>query len=95
MALRFEWDKEKAERNLAKHGVGFAEASTVFSDPLSETIVDQRHSVNENRFFTIGLSERFRLLVVSHTDLDNDQVRIISARPATTAERHEYESSGR
>ena len=68
MALTFEWDKEKAERNLANHGIGFAEACTVFSDPLSETVPDTRHSLGEERYFTLGYSDRFRLLAVSHLD---------------------------
>jgi len=95
MALIFEWDKAKAESNLAKHGIGFAEGSTVFGDPLSVTVFDERHSIDEDRFLTIGLSERFRILVIAHTDPDHEQVRIISARTATPAERRDYESSGR
>ena len=48
--MRFDWDSEKASRNLTKHGVSFAEASTAFGDPLSVTIPDPRHSRGEERF---------------------------------------------
>ena len=54
--MRFEWDTEKAAYNLAKHGVSFHDAATVFGDPLAGTILDPRHSVEEQRFVTIGHS---------------------------------------
>jgi len=49
MPLTFEWDSRKARSNLAKHGVGFEEASTIFGDPLSFTILDPEHSLSEER----------------------------------------------
>jgi len=88
--LRFEWDPEKAAENLAKHGVSFEEAATVFRDALSATGSDPDHSVDEERFITFGLSTAGRLLVVAHTDRD-DTIRIISARPVTPREREIYE----
>ncbi len=90
MGLTFEWDEAKAEENLAKHGVSFPEATTVFGDLLSATIPDPAHSVGEERFLTIGLSHQSRLLVVAHADR-GDTIRIISARVATRAERKSYE----
>jgi uncharacterized DUF497 family protein len=89
--VQFEWDAQKAAENLAKHGVPFDEASTVFGDPLAGTILDPRHSTDESRFVTIGLSTGQRLIVVVHADRD-DRVRIISARRATRRERRTYES---
>ena len=86
----FEWDSEKAKRNKEKHGVSFEEASTVFYDPLSATFDDPGHSVDEYRFITIGLSSYNRLIVVSHTDRE-DNIRLISARPATAHERKRHE----
>ena len=68
MALRFEWDKRKAELNLKEHGVSFDEATTVFSDTLSLTISDPDHSRTEMRFVDIGMSHQGRLLVVSYTN---------------------------
>ena len=92
MAIEFEWDREKAETNLARHGVPFSEATTVFDDPLSLTTPDRTHSVGEERFWIIGHSARHRLLVVAHSD-DGEVARIISARLATAHERQTYEQS--
>ena len=88
--MRFEWDPEKAADNLAKHGVSFEEAATVFRDPLSATGSDPDHAFDEERFVTFGMSAHGRLLVVAHTDRD-DTIRIISARPMTASERNIYE----
>lgn len=90
--MRFEWDENKAAGNLAKHGISFEEAATVFGDPLSDTFDDPDHSAEERRFIIIGTSERGRMLVVSHTD-DGEVVRIISAREPTRGEREFYEES--
>ncbi len=86
MGLYFEWDEEIAERNSQKHGVSFEEAATIFGDRLSLTIGDPLHSVEEDRFITIGLSLRGRILVGIHTNQGND-IRIIGARLATNRER--------
>jgi uncharacterized DUF497 family protein len=88
--LQFEWDSAKAVENLAKHGVSFQEAATVFRDPLSATGADPDHSIGEERFITFGVSTSGRLLVVAHTE-GGDTIRIITARPATAAERKIYE----
>lgn len=61
--LFFEWDSNKAKRNLEIHGVSFDEASTAFKDPLSLTIYDPLHSENEDRFVLIGNSFKNRLLI--------------------------------
>ncbi|MGH8646657.1 MAG: BrnT family toxin [Gammaproteobacteria bacterium] len=89
--MQFEWDREKAKRNLRKHRVSFDEAVTVFYDPLSATFDDPDHSVGERRFITVGYSARGRLLAVSHTERGK-AVRIISARPATRHERKRHET---
>lgn len=85
-----EWDPEKARSNLEKHWVDFHEAGTVFDDPLSTTVPDPAHSVDEQRYITIGLSLSGRILVVAHTDR-GEAVRLITARPATPSERRFYE----
>jgi uncharacterized DUF497 family protein len=90
MSLRFTWDPAKAAANLRKHGVSFMEASTAFADPLSITIPDPDHSVGEERFVLIGLSDRQHLVVVAHAER-SDLIRIISARPANRHERKTYE----
>jgi uncharacterized DUF497 family protein len=90
MPMEFEWDPEKATRNLTTHGVSFHEAATVFGDPWALTFSDPDHSQDEDRFLTFGQSSAGRLLVVSHTDRD-DLTRIISSRRATRRERKLYE----
>lgn len=88
--MRFEWDPKKSKLNLEKHGVSFEEAVTVFYDPLSATFDDPDHSVGEYRDITIGLSSRDRLLVIAHA-ARGENIRIISARPATAHERKRHE----
>ena len=90
MALTFEWDTNKARRNLTKHGISFEESSTVFGDPHSLTIPDPVHSKVEERFVTIGASHRGKLLVVVHTE-PGDNIWIISARVTSRRERLSYE----
>lgn len=89
--MQFEWDREKAKKNLRKHKVSFDEAMTVFYDTLSATFDDPDHSINEERFITIGYSSHGRLLVVSHIER-GQTTRIISARSATVDERKRHES---
>ena len=90
MGLQFEWNGRKAQTNKKKHGVTFEEASTIFGDLLSITIIDLAHSIGEDRFITIGRSINEKLIVVVHTDRD-DIVRIISARKAAKNEKRQYE----
>jgi len=92
LSFIFEWDSAKAEANFAKHGVTFAEATTVLGDPLSITIRDPDHSRTEQRFVDVGLSRSARLLVVAYVER-GDRIRIISARKATRAERNKYEEA--
>lgn len=92
--MQFEWDKEKAEINLKKHGVDFAEAKTVFGDLSAKIFYDDEHSVDENREFIIGYSHRNRLLVVYFTERETRKLRIISARKPTKLEREDYEEYG-
>ena len=84
----FEWDQLKAERNLAKHGVSFEEAATVFADPLALYFED---GTSSDRLLAIGESLRRRVLVVVHLER-GERDRIISARPATGPERRAYQS---
>ncbi|PST47675.1 hypothetical protein COO72_11815 [Bifidobacterium callitrichos] len=90
--LRFDWDDTKAEINLAKHGVSFSEASTVFSDPFARVIDDPEHSsFEEDRFIIMGISAKARLLVVCHCYREQQGIiRIISARKATKNESRQY-----
>jgi uncharacterized DUF497 family protein len=93
------WDPAKAESNWSKHGVSFAEAAEVLLDPLALTVFDPAHSATEDRWFTLGATQRGRLLAVAHTHRDEPvgmaTVRIVTAREATRNERHQYESEPR
>ncbi len=90
--LTFEWDAIKARTNRAKHAVSFLEATTVFGDPAASTIPDPAHSQAENRFIILGRSHTGRILVVVHTER-GDNIRIISARPASQRERKYHEEA--
>ena len=91
--MEFEWDPNKDRGNREKHGISFEEAVTVFDDDLQITIPDPDHSIGEYRYVTIGSTSTGRLVVVSHTEFEDDRIRIISARGATTHERRTYEES--
>ena len=90
--MRFVWDVEKARANWAKHGVSFEDACTVFLDPLALVVPDDRHSVDERRYWIIGSSNRMKLFVVAYSE-GGDTIRIISARKATRSERKSYEEA--
>jgi len=85
------WDAAKAQTNIAKHDVTFAQAVTVLLDPLALTVFDEGHSETEERWFTLGRASEGKLLAVAHTYRPTGpasvQVRIISAREATRRER--------
>jgi uncharacterized DUF497 family protein len=90
--LRFKWDPRKNAENQRKHRVSFEEAETVFADEHALLIDDPEHSTTEDRFVLLGLSVRFRVLLVVHSYRERDGViRIISARRATKLERTRYD----
>jgi uncharacterized protein len=95
--LIFEWDAEKARKNLRKHRIGFDEAKAVFGDPRLLTYPDEGHSETEERYISIGLSARSRVLLVVHTECHRNTagwvIRIISCRKATPLERRAYEEN--
>jgi uncharacterized protein len=88
--MQFEWNNEKAASNLAKHGVSFEEAKTVFDDSVYVDFYDPDHSEDEERYLIVGQSNRGRLLIVSYTERRNS-IRLISAREVTRTERETYE----
>jgi hypothetical protein len=88
--MKIEWDPEKAKFNLKKHGISFEEAATALSDPMAATGADPDHSITEERYVTFGVSEKGRLVVVSHTE-KHETIRIISARKASKGEKELYE----
>jgi len=92
VGIAFEWDRRKDSANRRKHGVGSTEASTVFDDPLSITIPDPDHDIDEERCVIIGMTRKQNLLIVDHT-VREERVRPISARPATNHDRRNYEET--
>ena len=86
--MNFTWDPRKAASNQKKHGVSFEEAATVFADPLALAIEDELH---KDRTLLLGMSDRLRVLLVVHVEIDDDTIRLISARRATSHERRKYE----
>ena len=88
--IEFEWDENKARSNIEKHGVTFEEAGEVFFDPFYQT--GDASASNEQRDFIIGYSLAQRLLLVVYVERGR-RTRIISARPATRAERKLYEQA--
>jgi uncharacterized DUF497 family protein len=90
--VTFEWDEPKAAANLAKHGVSFDDAKTVFDDPLYVDFYDPDHSADEPRYIIIGTSRQGRLLIVSYTER-SVAIRLISARELTSTEREAYEEN--
>ena len=97
--LEVTWDPHKAQSNLAKHGVSFAQAASVLLDPLALTVFDAAHSDFEERWFTLGMSSGGRLLALAHTynatGPNSAKARVISAREATRSERRQYENEPR
>jgi uncharacterized DUF497 family protein len=91
MSLVFEWDARKARSNLRKHRVSFAEAVSVFGNPLARIFPDKKHSAEEFREIIIGHSSTKRLLLVCFMEAQVEKVRIISARRATRKEQFDYE----
>ena len=94
MQYNFEWDPEKAKRNLRKHGISFERAAGVFLDPFAISVYDDEHSESEDRWVTVGSVANEVLVVVIHTFKEVDEtislVRIISARKADRDEALQY-----
>ncbi|MGH8291212.1 MAG: BrnT family toxin [Steroidobacteraceae bacterium] len=84
----FIWDEVKATQNLQKHGVAFEEAVTVFDDPLF--ILQDASRNDQHRDAAIGFSAAGRLLTVVHFEVEDECIRIISARRASPAEETIY-----
>ena len=92
MTSLFTWDEKKAATNVAKHGVSFQDALTVFADPLARIFEDDEHSHVEPREIIIGHSVKRRLRLVCFTEWGT-AIRILSARKATRRERLDYEEN--
>ncbi|MEP7356411.1 MAG: BrnT family toxin [Anaerolineales bacterium] len=87
--MYFDWDAQKNEINLRKHGLDFSDAWEVFTEPMLVAL-DDREDYGEDRYIGIGML-RSRAVVVLYTERDDDTIRIISLRKALTHERKQYE----
>lgn len=88
--MNYEWSFIKEKLNIAKHKVSFEEAKSVFSDEYGLVLFDEEHSENEERFLLLGRSYKSRVLLVVHCYKEQDTIRIISARKATSKEKKYY-----
>lgn len=88
--IDFEWDAEKARTNLKKHGVRFEIAEAVFIDPNRITVIDDRFDYGEERLVTLGQTHDGLLVVITTQSVDEQIIRIISARKANKQERKTY-----
>jgi hypothetical protein len=89
--IRFRWNEDKAKHNIKKHdGVSFEQAAQVFFDPFVQH--QDASQNNEKREAALGCDFNFRLLFVVHLEIEDEFIRIISARKAEAYEREDYET---
>jgi hypothetical protein len=86
--MDFEWDEAKNRSNIAKHGLGFERAKTIF-EGFCLIREDDREHYGERRDVAIGLLEGVAVIVVVYTERE-ERIRLISARPANRRERKLY-----
>ena len=90
--MDFEWDEDKRQKNIQKHGIDFVSAITIFDDPNAIEQFDRKNSVYEDRYQIIGMA-RPGILFVAFTERDDgDTIRIVSARRAEKSEIAKYRS---
>ena len=88
--MKLIWDKRKNEINIEKHGLDFADAYKAFESPML-TGLDERKEYGEDRWIGIGLLDNNRVVVIVFTEPEEDTIRVISFRKATTDEQKRYE----
>jgi len=91
--MKFEWDEQKNQAIIQKHGLNFTDAHHVLEHPMLVNL-DDREDYGEDRWIGIGLLA-LRVVVVVFTEPDEDTVRVISFRKATSDERQRYEQAYR
>ena len=90
--IEFVWNEAKNKTNERKHEISFEEAQSVFLDEHARLIHDWEHSDEEDRFILLGMSKKFRILIVCHCYREQDKlIRLISARKASRKEQKQYE----
>ena len=82
-----EWDNNKNEQNIRKHGISFETAALVFADEERIEYYDKLHSQDEDRYVVLGCVQG--ILYVVYT-MRKEAARLISARMATATERRSY-----
>ena len=87
--MNFEWDENKNARNIKKHKISFQSAVWVFQDPYRKEYYDEKHSIDEERWATVGMAKDILYVVYTERD-EGNTIRLISARPATKREREDY-----
>ena len=87
--MKFIWDRRKNEANIKKHELDFADAYMVFESPMLVGL-DEREEYGEDRWISVGLMEN-RVVVIIFTEPEEDTIRVISFRKATTDEQNNYE----
>ena len=90
MTLIFDWDTGNEMKNITKHRIDNDESESVFADKSKLVLYDKKHGQDEVRFYCIGRSLHNRILRVTFTTR-RGKIRIISSRPASAKEKHQYE----
>lgn len=90
--MKFEWDEDKNDQNILKHGLDFADAEAVITGPSPFLArLDDRHDYGEDRWQGIGMLYGVVVVVIVFTEPRTNVIRVISMRKATKYERREYE----
>jgi hypothetical protein len=89
--MKFEWDENKNNLNIIKHGFDFNDANAIFDAPIL-VILDTRENYNEDRYIGIGILDKTIVVIVFTEDTEKDIVRVISLRKATKNERKIHEN---
>jgi uncharacterized DUF497 family protein len=96
--MNFNWDNKKNALNVKKHKISFKEAAQIFDDPLHISLLDKRFDYFDERWITMGMTQKGNVIVVGHlyylTEDGEEGIRIITARKATRKERKDYEKIG-
>lgn len=91
--MKFEWDENKNQVNIYKHGISFDEAKVIWEDKNNFDLYDEKHStIEEKRWLKFGLSKKAKVLCVVYTDVE-EGFRIISAFSDKKIERFYYEQN--
>lgn len=89
--INFDWNEEKNQSNIRKHGIDFNDATEVFFHPMLNK-ADTRERYGEERWVGIGLMQSI-IIVIVYVENETNTIRIISARKATRREAKFYEKA--